>query len=494
MNKPEKLYCKPIDKIEEVLMSVVDEVKEVFHDERSNNEEYITCAKYILLFCITYLKKMNQDQWKTVCVLRYIYLLLTGAREELFLSCIYNVDEMKIISDFEQQKKKIDGNSVYLFATRWILYYYKMFEVGATENDEYDECDTMVTLITLRCLCDDSDETEYALDDDKPLQEGDFILMLKSYLDEYMVGQDNVKKILSVKMVDYVLNNRKSNVLLIIGPTGSGKTYLIDTLERYKFFEEHNVMFFRINASLLTPEGYSGNSITEILSNIERQRISKECKKVVVVFDEIDKIMMPCYSNHDENINANVQADIMNFISGNELSVGNVDTRDYMFILQGAFTRLDEIEEEQKRNIGFKTHNEHNTVFNQTIRENLIKVGVIEEFLGRITTIVRMSKLSKLELKEILINERYGELKKKEEVFESKGKKIIIEDSAIQYIVDSSYEQNLGGRSVKNVVEAIASDELLFDMIEGGFDVMRITKDTLVKGQIPILGKRKKHY
>lgn len=314
-----------------------------------------------------------------------------------------------------------------------------------------------------------------------------FPIRLKQYLDQYAVGQDEYKKKLSMAVYKYITYGIR-DPFLVIGPSGCGKTFMVNLLKDCELLSDFSVLSY--DASRLTPNGYNGDSVEDILKLFKNicTKDKNTSKRGIIFLDEIDKILIPNTDSAGENVNAIIQLQIMNALEGR--TIVGLDTSKLLFVLGGAFYQLEEIEKSQKkRQLGFSTcESEKTTIVSESkLRDNLIIMGTQIEFLGRISHIIRLNGLDDNQLKAVLLHPQRGVLAKKKKEFESEGLSFEIAPEVIDWIVHEIIRENLGARSVLNVVENLLGN-YEFEMIESGATHMKIHRG-VVYGELPYFEK-----
>lgn len=342
---------------------------------------------------------------------------------------------------------------------------------------------------------------------------------IKEYLDEYVIGQDSAKRVLSVAVYNHykrVLNQTriqqegveldKSNILLI-GPTGTGKTLLARTLAK-----KLDVPFAIADATTLTEAGYVGEDVENILLKLIEAAdydISKAEKGIVFV-DEIDKI-----AKKGENVSITrdvsgegVQQALLKIIEGTVASVPpqggrkhpnqemlKIDTKNILFICGGAFVGLDKIIERRTAtsSLGFgasvekKSKNTIRDLYAQLHPDDLVKFGLIPEFIGRLPIHVTLDDLSLDDLKRIIVEPKNSIIKQYQVSLKLDGIDLEFEDGAISAIAEEAYRQKTGARGLRSIVENLMLD-ISYDLPSmEGVTKVTINEDTVRSGKKPVI-------
>ena len=309
---------------------------------------------------------------------------------------------------------------------------------------------------------------------------------IKALLDEYVIGQDNAKKTLSVAVYNHYkrlnydrgddgVELEKSNVLLI-GETGTGKTLLAKTLAR-----SLAVPFCIADATVLTEAGYVGEDVESIISRLyQAADYSKEAtERGIIYIDEIDKIAR---KSDNPSITRDVsgegvQQGLLKILEGTVANVApqggrkhpdqkmvQIDTSNILFICGGAFDGIDKIisRRMQANSLGFKAGDNKEITTEEyleyAIPSDVKQFGLIPEIIGRIPILTALKPLDADTLKAILLKPKNALIRQYIQLFEMEGIKLTISDSVIDYIVEKAIEFKLGARGLRSVCEAILSD------------------------------------
>lgn len=343
---------------------------------------------------------------------------------------------------------------------------------------------------------------------------------IKEYLDQYVIGQDQAKRSVSVAIYNHYkrinmavkdenVEIQKSNILLL-GPTGSGKTLIAQTLAKFL-----NVPFAIADATTLTEAGYVGEDVENILLKLIQNADYdiEKAEKGIIYIDEIDKIAR---KSENPSITRDVSGEgvqqaLLKILEGTVASVPpqggrkhphqefiQINTSNILFICGGAFDGMEKVIEQRinVRSMGFganiksKTEKDLGELFKEILPEDLLKFGLIPEFVGRLPIVVSLNSLSIDTLVRILKEPKNAIVKQYKKLFEYDDVNLEFKDEALHKIASKAMNHNTGARGLRNIVEDLLLDVMYDIPSKKNVDKIIVNEDSIESKNIEIIYKK----
>ena len=475
----EKIFNKKADEIEAAVSQVMDIARDGYEGEF--DEDKIVVYLLFIKKVFEYIKrkpKRNQGTAEMLKALEFIaqtgeVFFLSGSsdRECAFLKSCFMRNEDAVIEDI-------------IFSGYLLWTYYGIMEAGSHTLEYTKRIDK-----AMNRLYDASKKDGKATLSSKKCGNGKKLLLpvlIKRYLDQYVIGQEEAKRVVAMTVYRFIDHGCRTPIMLC-GSTGCGKTLLFETLAHNEMLGK-KLNFFTYSASDLTPNGFVGSSIEDMIEAYRRSCNGNkswgelEHPKGVIFLDEMDKLFYKNFGSKGADVNELVLHQLLTTISGSNM-INGIHTKDILFIMAGAFENI-EREHEQKsiHRMGFSQVLEEREAYD--LREELEKRGVSRQFLARIGTLVQMDSLDREGMRRLFLDKNNGIFTQRQRALEEDGIRLLIEDAAVEALIDRMMDSKMGARAAVSVMDSLITP-FEYELYEHGYSTMLIHKG-MFDGEPPV--------
>ena len=467
------------------MKEISDEAFEAYSEFLYSNripEDKLLCFSLLKIVYLYVKENRSKRDWKTETLVFLLYrIALSG--EIFFLSTYNNIDEIILVRDaFRDSSQPVINMAV--LAGIVLEYYYRVYE----EQYHTAGYSKMIRSNLKQLMSVDEtmiDTTKILAKKEVPLP-----VRIKEYLDLSVQVQEDAKKIVSMAVYRFAEYGENTTIMLE-GTTGCGKTLLFDSLASCDFLNKE-LTFYSYTATQFTPNGFIGDSLDNMLKGFKNAceargrragHAVKNPEKGIIFLDEFDKLFMSNTDSNGEDVNQIVLFQLLTVLAGTA-DIADVNTKNILFILAGAFENIEDIRESRKKKakMGFASQQvvlPGVATGKYDLRKELLQMGASRQLVARISHFVHMEPIDRETMKQILVNPRNGLLTKKAETLWRDGLILRIEsDEVIECMLDRIMESRAGVRGVKEMIDNLIS-HYDYDMIEQGYRTMIIHRGVL---------------
>lgn len=479
----ERIFKKSPLEMYGAMRYILPEAAEGFEGKKKDRPDSDLYRALLLKNIFTYTKNKPDRLWKTSTMIDEL-TFIAKTKELHYLTAMKNT----LDDDLKKYFFEEDSLDDIIFCGYTLWYYYRVYE-QEWQSALYSELieNAFHHLVAVK------EENKKQKKQAHNVKKSPAVEM-KQFLDETIVGQENAKRVLAMTVHRFIQHNYRAPIMLC-GPTGCGKTYLFEMLSKYEKLKDQ-LTFYSCTATDFTPNGFQGMEIMDILKNYKQQchlRCGLDANyKGIIFMDEIDKLLSYRNTNSGgENVNETMLHQLLTIVSGTSQMAG-VPTKDILFIFAGAFENIENQYADKKHRIGFAARDEEEEIScfsDYTLRKELIDLGVSRQFIARIGTMVEMKPLGREEIRMVFMDEEHGIFTLRQKMLEKDGIQLLIEDAAVEAMIDRMLDSNMGARAAASVLDSLITP-YEYELYQNGYAGMIIHEGMFV-GEPPVFQKVK---
>lgn len=477
----ERIFKKSPLEMYGAMRYILPEAAEGFEGEKKGRPDGDLYRALLLKNVFAYTKNKPDRLWKTSTMIDEL-TFIAKTKELYYLTAMKNT----LDNDLKKYFFEEDSLDDIIFCGYTLWYYYRVYE-QERQSALYSE------------LIENAFHHLVAVKEENKKKQAHNVkkspaVEMKQFLDETIVGQENAKRVLAMTVHRFIQHNYRAPIMLC-GPTGCGKTYLFEILSQYEKLKDQ-LTFYSCTATDFTPNGFQGLEIMDMLKKY-KQKCLLRCGldanyKGIIFMDEIDKLLSYRNTNSDgENVNETMLHQLLTIVSGTSQMAG-VPTKDILFIFAGAFENIEKQYADKKHRIGFAARDEEEEIScfsDYTLRKELIDLGVSRQFIARIGTMVEMKPLGREEIRMVFMDDEHGIFTLRKKMLEKDGIQLLIEDTAVEAMIDRMLDSNMGARAAASVLDSLITP-YEYELYQNGYAGMIIHKGMFV-GEPPVFQKVK---